>query len=211
MASGNSSNANRYKGQDIDTDGDGSVDDSQTLQGNQPSDLGNTIDQKTIEENSNGDIQVAKNKTVLIGDFENNNFGEWNKKFGSSFVNLNGDGAENTNVGVAYSSDDASIERTIDLTGFKELRLFAKETFPYDNFRIILDGSIKFSDSSLPQSFTEIVLDISQITGSTTIEIEFRTGGNTGGVNVDRIKLKKDALDVRSNATEVDGAGGGTL
>lgn len=58
MASGNSSNANRYKGEDIDTDGDGSVNDSQTLQGNQPSDLGNTIDKDTIQENANGNIQV---------------------------------------------------------------------------------------------------------------------------------------------------------
>jgi hypothetical protein len=39
MAQGNSSNANRYKGEDIDTDGDGSVNDAQSLQGRNPEDL----------------------------------------------------------------------------------------------------------------------------------------------------------------------------
>lgn len=57
MASGNSSNANRYKGEDIDTDGDGSVNDAQTLQNNQPSDLGNSIDKETIREDLNGDLR----------------------------------------------------------------------------------------------------------------------------------------------------------
>jgi hypothetical protein len=52
-----SPDASTFKGNDIDIDGDGSVNDAQTLQGNQPSDLGNSLDNNTIIEDSNGDIR----------------------------------------------------------------------------------------------------------------------------------------------------------
>jgi hypothetical protein len=100
MASGNSSNANRYKGEDIDTDGDGSVDDAQTLQGNKPNDLGNAIDGESITKNDNNEIQVKKPSNRTASAFTNS-------KEGFSSVN-NTDGSISTNSNQLFVESGSS-------------------------------------------------------------------------------------------------------
>jgi len=51
--------AQTYKGVDIDSDGDGIVNNAYELQGNTPSDLGSSFDNNTIIENANGNREVS--------------------------------------------------------------------------------------------------------------------------------------------------------
>lgn len=113
MAQGNSSNANRYKGKDIDRDGDGSVNDAQTLQGNQPSDLGNTIDGKRIVENSSGNIETAlpwfedANSPFDSGGSESVT-ASLNQSYSNVYVIVKASGTEQIDVRITVNGDTGS-------------------------------------------------------------------------------------------------------
>jgi len=81
----NDADASTYKGNDIDSDGDGTVDeadDAKTLQGNAPSDLRSSPDGASIIENDQGELQINQERKI-IGDFENS-FGDWTTEVNGS-------------------------------------------------------------------------------------------------------------------------------
>lgn len=202
MASGNSSNANRYKGKDIDTDGDGSVNDSQTLQGNQPSDLGNTIDNSSITENSNGNIQVALPSKFVIGDFENNNAwtGQTRTDDGgnvSSISRFSGDFA------IYFDEDKAGNETdalTIDLTNFSEISgaFFVSDSFGTNRFEIRVDGT-EVVGSDVSGGSAVLSGDVSGFTGTHNITLFSEKASVSPSTMADNIFLKKNPNRVVSS------------
>ena len=183
MAEGNSSNANRYKGEDIDTDGDGKVNDADTLQGNQPADLGNDADGKTIIL-KNGIFEVVTEK--IIGDFENSQDG-WTF---SSNVTFDTNDSDLNNYSAELSGDSgATIDNSFDLTGYKYFQLRA--ITPGGNngsIDVLIDGTVEAS-FTLSDSWQTFQVDISGFTGSHTIKILETGTYQYSNQNVDNIRL----------------------
>lgn len=214
MASGNSSNANRYKGEDIDTDGDGSVNDAQTLQNNQPSDLLRSLDNETIQENTNGDIEVPPNKNTVLGDFENNSKGDWTGDF---TVESDANGADNSNYFIeAYTGGtNQSDSRTFDLTNVNTLVIYfaidltnnSQTGQSNDSINLKVGTDIIASlDGGNQTSWKKYEADVSSYSGSSTLTVEAENkSGGAFRCQADKIKAIKTTIPTEK---AVNGAGG---
>jgi len=138
MARANSSNANRYKGVDIDSDGDGQVNDAETLQGNKPSDIGNTIDESTIVEDSNGDLSSGfttsnkKIQTLNVSVGGGNSINEAGLEVLTSKFNLGLGFIERVNVDIRRANNfeirvrkvsDNTLLETVNFTGIADTEM----------------------------------------------------------------------------------------
>jgi len=181
MASGNSSNANRYKGEDIDTDGDGSVNDSQTLQGKKPNDLSASFDDETIILDENGDRKAVNENKQVIGDFEADS-GDWTLEtiFGRGIAERSDTQSLKDSFSIRLVSGDygnsggALFYRNYDLTGIDKVYIpvYTISTASATNFDILLNGNIEVRDPSVNFNTWEIIeLDTSSYSGSTEIRI----------------------------------------
>lgn len=218
MASGNSSNANRYKGEDIDTDGDGSVNDSQTLQGNQPSDLGNTIDSKTITKNSSGEIQAQINSKTIIGDFESD-LGGWTPTTNTgdisatskSFVSNLGRGVGEVQFNVDNAQSGTNfIENTYDFSARSKLIFAFDEATSEGNhttLRMKIGGNTKFSTDPSGQGENEVITDVSNISGQKKLTFEVATDGN-GSDNAEFVFIDNIRFEANRSSTIIDGEAG---
>jgi hypothetical protein len=213
MAQANSSNANRYKGEDIDTDGDGSVNDSQTVQGNQPSDLGNTVDGVTVIKNSNDDLQAVSKK--ILADFENNASGDWSK---NNFAVIDNEGgAENSTFyfsAYGLSSQTVSDSRIADLSDADTLILYLKfdpseggsNGTSNDDLNFYINSNLEASLSGgSSTNWRQFEVDISSYGSGATLKIEFDKSSST----FTRVGFDRCYISGVSSTTN-SGAGGTT-
>lgn len=216
MASGNSSNANRYKGEDIDGDGDGSVDDADTLQGNQPSDIQSSIDNETIvENNGTREVNLGYNLQVFSGSIASlpytnklisfeSGYGSWNTN-GRKHLTASGisaDGSQSARM-IAYDSNEfVEIAKTLDLTNFTTLifyygeALIDADNYPLessDEFYVKVGGNyeIQRGGSGQQTGFNKIEVDVSSYSGNQTVKIGYdNQSGQRGELFLDDIKLQ---------------------
>jgi hypothetical protein len=185
--------------------GSGSGLDADTVDSKESSGLGNTIDGKTIIENSDGDIEVnpsnivdnssiivnpdnnlATAKPDLVFDFEDDlngfqTFGDTNSNYErTSNFRYNGD--YSFQMYSEGQSGEGGIEKTIDLSGYTLLKIYVKTRYPYDNDEIFLrvDGNKIYSETTNAWiSWKEINYDISNIDGNTKIEAGIDADGDS--------------------------------
>ena len=218
---GGGGDASTFKGNDIDSDGDGSVNDADTLQGNQPGDLKEDIDNKTIVRNQNNELENQK-RTEIIGDFENDSAGDWTKiEEGTSAYANPSDALSSEAVGnyVFYLMGDgdktwtSGIKRTIDFSGLQEFKFkITDETISSMSgisFKLLIGGSTYINDGSpYVSEFTE---DISNIEGEKEIVFKVESDGSgtdssNFGVRIDYIRLFSPSIVEKT----IDNGSGGT-
>jgi len=156
-----------------------------------------TLDNDSITTDSNGDIQVAKPSTIVIGDFETD-VGDWNgNPIQSTDTAFNGSGA------IYYTPDTGdTVFRDIDFKGVSKLSFYTINDYfnnvgDTNTFRVFV-GSTKVLDIDISSysSWTKVEIDVSSFSGVK----ELKFAGNDGRPGLDFIKLVKDN-------TKFDGAG----
>lgn len=189
--------------------GDGSGLDADLTDGKEADDIGNSPDEETILFDENGDLQVSP-KTVILGDFENNDSGSWTVD--SDWYTSDGvGGAENTSYYMHYGDNSAGtpgFSRSIDFTDIEEIVFFyyVEDGTAGDDIVLKIGGSDAFRKDTggVASEWVEVVVDTSTISGSQTIEFRVdHTSSSLTEFNIDRIKAEKTVI-----YDSVDGAGG---
>jgi len=183
MGTNEFTDAETFKGNDIDTDGDGTVNDAETLQGNQPSDLKTEADGITINKNSNSKLQQILKKEI-IGNWENGDLAGWSK-FGDEKSSISVtdspfyapspyNGSYCIQIINNNSSGDVNgVEVTVDLTDKDKFSHYA--AFDSRNrYTVFIGGNkeLEKTTSQTDQAWRKYEVDVSNYSGNTKIRIE---------------------------------------
>lgn len=161
--------------------------------------VGSSPDGKTIQKNSNGELQVnqVQNKWGVW----TNNLGAWNSQgINARHTSANGaDGSSGCAEVLTVSVSTNYIERTLDLSQSKKLIFYYKVDVSgngytgtsNDVFKLIIGGDTKFTLTlgSANSQWIKVTQDISEINGSTNVKFQNEnSSGTNASVGVDLVQ-----------------------